>query len=200
MKKSSTAMLQGYSDHELLDNLKNNNISAFDTIYSNYSKPLYIYLLNKLNDHELCNDILQDIFTTVWEKRNGFSIEISLKAYLFQAARHKIIDLYRRDVKYQKYLTEIPAYVSSDHFTIIDRMDQKKKLKELEEAVNNLPERMREIFILSRFEHQTTLDIARKTNLSKQTVKNQISKALRILRVNYMGVELLFLFLVPCFF
>jgi RNA polymerase sigma-70 factor (family 1) len=181
-------------DIELLNGLKQDDILAFNTIYHCYSKSLYVYLLDKLKDHEICNDVIQDIFVSIWEKRHTLTIDISLKAYLYQSARFKIIDIYRQDVKYQKYLAELAVYITIDPSTITDRIDNRRKLEEIEIAVNNLPEKMREIFILSRFEHQSTRDIASKTNLSPQTVKNQISKALRILRINYMSIDILFLF------
>ncbi|MDB5136956.1 MAG: polymerase subunit sigma-70 [Mucilaginibacter sp.] len=193
-------MLADCFDIELLDELKENNISAFNTIYHNYSRSIYLYLLDKLKDHELCNDVLQDIFVTIWEKRDTLIIDTSLKAYLYQAARFKIVDIYRRDVKFKKYLSEFADQIMADHFTIINRIDQKNKLTEIEMAINNLPERMKEIFILSRFEHQTTRDIASKTNLSPQTVKNQISKALRILRINYMSIDVFLFFFTLIFF
>jgi len=186
-------MLAERCDIELLDGLKKNNISAFNAIYVQYSKPLYIYLLHKLKYPDLCNDILQDIFVTIWEKREQLKIETSIKAYLYQSARFKIIDKYRQEVKYHKYLAELASYII-DPATITDRIDQRSQLQQIQNAVNNMPAKMREIFILSRFEHQTTRDIASKTNLSPQTVKNQISKALRILRVNYMSVDLALLF------
>src|SRR5580658_5552975 len=156
-------MLTDCCDKDLLDGLKQNDISAFNAMYLNYSKPLYIYLLHKLKDPELCNDVLQDIFVAVWEKRDELIIAISIKAYLYQAARFKIIDIYRRDVKYQKYLAELAGYIILDPSAITDRIDNRKKLEEIENAVNNLPEKMKEIFILSRFEHQSTRDIASKT-------------------------------------
>jgi RNA polymerase sigma-70 factor (family 1) len=187
-------MLTDCCDKELLDGLKQNDVSAFNTIYLHYSKPLYIYLLHKLKDPELCNDVLQDIFVAVWEKRDELIIAISIKAYLYQAARFKIIDIYRRDVKYQKYLAELAGYIILDPSAITDRIDNRKKLEEIENAVNSLPEKMKEIFILSRFEHQSNRDIASKKNLSQQTVKNQISKALRILRINYISIDIFLLF------
>ena len=193
-------MLAECGDIEFLDGLKQDNIMAFNAIYRRYSKLLYVYLLDKLGDSELCNDILQDIFVNIWEKRHKLNIETSLKAYLFQAARYNIVDVYRKEVKYQRYLAELAGQIIVDDSGIIDRIDQKKKLSDIEEAVNNLPERMREIFILSRFKHQTTSAIASKTNLSRQTVKNQISKALRLLRTNYTNIDLLFIFLSAVFF
>ena len=185
-------------DVELLTDLKNNDFSAFNTIYHKYSKPLYVYLLHKLKDPEVCNDVLQDVFVSFWEKRELLHIDVSIKAYLYQAARYKIIDLYRLDVKYQKYLAELAEFMTIDESVITDRIDNRRKLQEIEFAVNKLPEKMREIFILSRYEHQTTRDIASKTNLSPQTVKNQLSKALRILRINYMSVDIVLFFLLIC--
>ena len=181
-------------DITLLHDLKNNDFSAFNTIYQQYSKPLYVYLLHKLKEPEVCNDVLQDIFVSLWEKREQLNIDVSIKAYLYQVARYKIIDLYRQDVKYQKYLAELAEFMTIDESTITDRIDNRKKLQEIELAVNKLPEKMREIFILSRYEHQTTRDIASKTNLSPQTVKNQLSKALRILRINYMSIDIVLIF------
>ena len=185
-------MLIELGDIEILEGLKENDFSAFNTMYLQYSKPLYIYLLHKLKDPDLCNDVLQDIFVTIWEKRAQLKIETSIKAYLYQSARFKIIDKYRQEVKYHKYLSELAEYII-DPATITDRIDQRTQLQQIEQAVNKMPAKMREIFILSRFEHQTTRDIASKTNLSPQTVKNQISKALRILRVNYMSIDMVIL-------
>ena len=177
-------------DFELLSDLKENNFSAFNTIYAQYSKPLYVYLLHKLKDPEVCNDVLQEIFISLWEKREQLNIEISIKAYLYQAARYKIIDLYRQDTKYQKYLADLVEFMTIDESVITDRIDNRKKLQEIELAVHKLPEKMREIFVMSRYEHQSTREIADKTKLSPQTVKNQLTKALRILRVNYMSVDM----------
>jgi RNA polymerase sigma-70 factor (family 1) len=187
-------MLTVCCEKEILEGLKKNNISAFNTLYSNFSKPLYLYLLQKLKDPDICNDVLQDLFVNIWEKRESLHIDTSLKAYLYQAARYKIIDIYRSDVQYQRYLADLAGYLMVDPVSITDRIDNRKKLQEIETVVNNMPERMREIFILSRFEHQTTRDIATKTNLSPQTVKNQISKALRLLRLNYISIDILLLF------
>ncbi len=187
-------MVIDYCDTDLLRDLKQDNISAFDTIYKFHSKPVYLYLLDKLKDQELCNDVLQDIFVALWEKRCEIEISTSFKSYLFQAARHKIIDIYRKDVRFKRYLFEFADELMADQFILINRIDHKRQLQEVEIAINNLPEKMKEIFILSRFQHQTTLDIARQKNISAQTVKNQISKALRILRMNYMGVDALLIF------
>ena len=117
-------MLADCCDIELLNGLKQNQISAFNTIYQRYSKALYVYLLHKLKNADQCNDVLQDIFITIWEKRAQIEIDISIKAYLYQAARFKIIDIYRRDARYQHYLAELAEYIV-DADTITDRIDHR---------------------------------------------------------------------------
>jgi RNA polymerase sigma factor (sigma-70 family) len=123
-------MVTDRPDINLMNALRTGDVVAFNTIYTEHSKSLYIYLLHKLKDPELCNDILQDIFVNLWEKKGQLNIDVSLKSYLFQAARFKIIDVYRLDVKYQKYLTDVADYLTVEAASIIDRIDQKKQLQE----------------------------------------------------------------------
>jgi len=193
-------MVTDRPDINLMDALCKGDACSFNTIYNEHSKSLYVYLLHKLKDPDVCNDVLQDIFISLWEKKEQLSIEVSVKAYLYQAARFKVIDLYRQDVKYQKYLADLGDFITVEATSITERIDSKQKLQEIEVAVNNLPEKMREIFILSRYEHQSTRDIADKTKLSRQTVKNQISKALRILRLSYISTDIILLFILTRLF
>lgn len=170
------------NEEYLLTSLKANDVSAFDTIYSAYSKMLYTYLYDRLNDEDICSDILQDVFISLWEKREYLQIETSLKSYLFQAIKYKISDQYRRNYKYQKYLNDLGDYLDT-HFTPpVDNIDQKNQLSSIMQTIDGFPTRMKEIFILSRFEHLSINTIAEKLSISPQTVKNQITKALSILR------------------
>ena len=181
-------MSENCNDIQLLELLKASEIDAFNKIYDCYSKPLYRYLLQKIKDRDTSSDLLQDIFTTLWEKRTVLTVNTSIKAYLYQVARFKIIDVYRNNARYEDYLDQLSSFIDSE-YTVIDKMDQSQKLKDVEETINSLPEKMKEIFILSRYEHKTNNDIAFQTNLSVQTVKNQISKALRALRLRHMSAD-----------
>lgn len=173
------------NEEHLLISLKAGEAFAFDRIYTAYSKMLYTYLYARLDDQDLCSDILQDVFISLWEKRETIRIEASLKSYLFQAIKYKITDQYRRNYKYQKYLTELGDYVNT-HFTApVDNIDQKNQLKGVMHTIDGFPCRMKEIFILSRFEHLSVNSIAEKLSISPQTVKNQLTKALSILREHH---------------
>jgi len=188
-------MLTGYREKELLGDLKLGSHVAFNAIYDFYGKPVYAYLLQKLKDPDLCSDVLQDIFTNLWEKKATLEISVSLKAYLFQSARYKIFDEYRRDKKFERYLFELNDHINAKNALIEDVLDHRKQLADTMDTINKMPVRMKEIFILNRIDDEPIQEIATRLKLSKQTVKNQLGKALRVLRIHYSGFDVLILVL-----
>ncbi|PUZ30357.1 RNA polymerase sigma-70 factor, ECF subfamily [Chitinophaga costaii] len=184
-------MYQQYDDRQLLALLRKHNVHAFNAIYDRYSQPLFLYICSKTDTGEAGKDILQDIFTYLWENRATIEVTQQLKAYLYQCARHKIIDLYRKDDTYRRYLQQLIEHFDTQPHLISDRLDHKVKAQRVLEGINHLPDRMKEAFMLSRFEHRSIEEIAARMDLSQQTVKNQISKALKILRERYAQTDLL---------
>jgi RNA polymerase sigma-70 factor (family 1) len=186
-------MYSNYTDQELLSLLQQEDTRAFNTIYERYSHALYLYILSKIDTPDTAKDVLQDLFTSLWERRLGISVNESLKSYLYQSARHKIIDLYRKQSTYRKYLQQLIEHFDVQPGSIAELVDNKARTQDLFEAVNRLPDRMKEIFLLSRVEHQTVEQIAQRLGLSQQTVKNQITKALKILRAHHAKTDLILL-------
>ncbi|NSL90482.1 RNA polymerase sigma factor [Chitinophaga solisilvae] len=186
-------MFSSYSDNQLLSLLKSDDSAAFNAIYDRYSKMLYLFIYSKLDTAEISKDVLQDLFISLWEKRKTLVLQESLKSYLYQAARHKIIDIYRKNATYRKYLQQLIEHFDAQPHSIVDTVDYKARTQELFEAINHLPERMKEIFMLSRFENLSIEQISTHLGLSQQTVKNQITKALKILRTNYAQTDMILL-------
>lgn len=184
-------MYQQYDDRQLLALLRQHQVPAFNAIYDRYSQPLFLYICSKTDTGDAARDILQDIFTYLWENRTSIEITTQLRAYLYQCARHKIIDLYRREDTYRRYLQQLVEHFDTQPHLISDRLEHKEKALRVLEGINHLPERMKEAFMLSRFEHRSIEEIAAQMDLSQQTVKNQISKALKILRERYAQTDLL---------
>jgi len=173
---------------------------AFNAIYARYSQPLYLYILSKIEPAEAGKDVLQELFTSLWERRQTLSVHESLKSYLYQSARHKIIDIYRKNNTYRKYLQQLIEHFDVQPGSITELLDSKTRTEDVFETINQLPERMKEVFILSRVEHQTVEQIALRLGLSQQTVKNQITKALKILRTNHAQTDIVLLLLTAAFF
>ncbi len=177
-------------DTTLVSSLKNGDYAAFDTVYKLYSKTLYLFLQYRLQDEDLCSDILQDIFIALWEKRATLQPDGSLEAYLHQIARFKIVDIYRKHVKSQKYFSDFREYFGAGHYVIAETLDHKNNLAAVMHTIDQLPRKMKKIFMLSRFEHFTVDNIATRLAISPQTVKNQLTKALRILRNHHTNIDL----------
>ncbi|MCW3467510.1 RNA polymerase sigma factor [Chitinophaga nivalis] len=186
-------MYSSCSDNELVSLLKSDDSAAFNAIYDRYSKMLYLFVYSKLEAGEISKDVLQDIFISLWEKRHSLVLKESLKAYLYQMARHKIIDIYRKNATYRKYLQQLIEHFDAQPHSVIETVDYKAKTQDMFEAINHLPGRMKEIFMLSRFENLTVEQISTHLGLSQQTVKNQITKALKILRANYAQTDMILL-------
>ncbi|CAL1520034.1 RNA polymerase sigma-70 factor [Chitinophaga sp. MM2321] len=186
-------MFSSYSDNQLVSLLKSDNTIAFNAIYDRYSKMLYLFIYSKLDAAEISKDVLQDLFVSLWEKRHSLVLQTSLKSYLYQAARHKVIDIYRKNATYRKYLQQLIEHFDEQPHSVADAVDHKARTQELFEAINHLPGRMKEIFMLSRFENLSIEQISTQLGLSQQTVKNQITKALKILRNNYAQTDMILL-------
>ncbi|CAM4328250.1 RNA polymerase sigma factor [Zobellia nedashkovskayae] len=168
-------------DIKLLEGMKEDDNSSFKAVYEKYSKVLFIYAHNIIKDKVICEDIIQEVFISLWAKRKTSNIS-SLKPYLFQAVKFQIFNHFRNN----KFSTE-----DLTRLNIIDvsmNVSQKLEYSELDQIIRDqvakLPKRCRHIFVLSRYDHKSNKEIAEELEISVQAVKNQISKALAFLRNN----------------
>lgn len=175
--------LYALSDHQLLEYCRNGNDKAFDVIFERYFKPLYSLSLKYVRNTEVAEELAMDLLMWVWEKRTiDFCPDGALKAYLFRAIRNSVISFFRR-----KTLATQPIELyheetmqdskHADHDQIYSEIEScfQRKLSELS------PQR-RKVYEMSREEQMTYPQIARKLNLSANTVKSHISFSLNHLR------------------
>lgn len=179
-------MYKKYDNHELVRLLSQDDAGAFEEIYNRYALNMFLYASNILNKKEVSEDIVQNIFIDFWEKRKDIKIT-NLPSYLFRAVKYQIFNHFRN----RKFSTE-----NLTRLNIIDiSMDVSKKMEydELEKIidgyVDKLPNRCKQIFLLSRYQHKSNKEIAKELEISLQAVKNQISKALHLLRQNLQQAE-----------
>jgi RNA polymerase sigma-70 factor (family 1) len=187
-------MLQGsYHLHEektLLLSLKEGDQQAFDVIYHRYARNLFIRAYHKIGIKEVCEDIVQEIFTNLWIKREQTEVRQTLGAYLQGILDHKIIDYYRKVCTHSRHLDRLTALLDQPDPSPFDNMVQNQQESALHTYIAGLSEKMRNIFIMSRYEQLSTDEISQRLSLSNQTVRNQISKALKILRLKVAAPEL----------
>ena len=164
---------------EILLELNGNDSLAFKEVYSHYWERLYIYAFNIIRDKKQCEDFIQEIFLAFWKNRNKTDIK-NLNAYLYQSLRFQIFN-YFRDKKMT--LVDIEKFnIIAKINTVEDSLNLNDLEKEIYKNLKALPKRCQEIFCLSRFENLSNKEIAEQLNISQQTVKNQLTTALKYLR------------------
>ncbi|HEV2482150.1 MAG TPA: sigma-70 family RNA polymerase sigma factor [Puia sp.] len=166
----------------LLASLKTGDRRAFDEIYRLYSRELFLRAYQKTGEREVSEDILQDVFTALWVKRAEIEVRGSLRGYLQGMLDHKVVDHYRQVCMYLKHLDGLIQQFDRPGASPLEQLNYKEQEHAFQLSVAGLSERMRAIFQLSRYEQLSSEEISRRLHLSNQTVRNQISKALKILR------------------
>ena len=187
-------MLRGsyylHDDNSLLALLREGDSQAFDALYQRYARELFIKAYHKTGSKEISEDLVQDIFTGLWIKRQQIEIRQSLGAYLHGILDNKIVDYYRKACTHLRHIDRLIELLDQPDYSSLDKMAYKEQESALHTYIAGLSEKMRNIFILSRYEQLSTDEISRRLNLSNQTVRNQISKALKILRLKISAPEL----------
>ena len=178
------------SDQYLMKKVRLGDHTSFKLLFERYWAELYIYAFNILGSRAICEDLVQEVFTDLWKKASQQDIRHP-KAYLYKAVKFQTLSHIRGNSIHQKYLERfevartIQNLEDEINFNELDRL--------LTKAVKKLPQGCRKVFELSRVHCLTNKEIAEKLNISNQTVKNQISTALRHLRKTLDGAYLLFL-------
>ena len=168
-------------DEVLLKFLRISDELAFKEIYLRYWKVLYYSAIKKINSKEIAEDIIQSVFTHLWEKREKHSIK-NISAYLHTAVKYQVIN----------YIKSV--FSKKSHLSIVGEEEKKEEnntdlhllMHELNAAIDNaldqLPQKTQTIFRLSRFEEHSNKDISRIMDLSEKAVEYHISQSLKILR------------------
>ncbi|ADV42811.1 RNA polymerase sigma-70 factor [Bacteroides helcogenes] len=171
--------------------LRSGDERAFKLLFDTYFVPLCRFMKLYLKDETLIEEIALDIFMYIWTNRENFTIRLTIKAYLFQAARNRCLNVLR-DNKQTCPVDEFCETLSDSH-TIDADMEAKELNRLVEEAVCSLPDKCREVFRQSRQENLTNKEIAEKTQTSVKTVEAQITKALKHIR-KYLDKSYSYLF------
>ncbi len=174
--------LQTLPDDKLLLLLKKDDRAAFTEIYNRYAKSLTGFASSKLFDLEDARDIIHDLFVKLWKDRYTLIITSNLKSYLFSAVRYGVVDKIRRNVTRQDYSLFIQSLAEQHEHSIEQHIAAKELSELIERALDELAPRTKQIYMLSRNEYYSIEEIAAQLNLSEQTVKNQLTTALKHLR------------------
>jgi RNA polymerase sigma-70 factor (ECF subfamily) len=167
--------------------LTNDNKKRFEILFKDLFRPLCGFAMKYIGDLDESKNIVHEAFIAVWKKFETLPEDTNYKSYLYTAVRNRSLN-YLRDCKHHVTLDGIPeeALASGD-----SNMEVKELEREIELAINTLPEKCRMIFEMSRFEGLKYAEIAEKMNISVKTVEAQMSKALSVMKkqlANFLSV------------
>lgn len=185
--------LNEYADDQLTELLKGGEEKALEAIMSRYWEAMYKMTVYTLDDPYLSEDIVQEVFIRIWNSRERITLKHSLKAYLFASTRYAIYRQVKSDQLKQERL-EVADIHYIENYNPHAELEYSELLRHVEEIIEKLPDRCRQVYQLSRNEQLSHKEIATQLNLSTKTVENQLTIALRRIRSGLSRlVTLLFL-------
>jgi RNA polymerase sigma-70 factor (family 1) len=180
-------------DSRLIDELRNGSSEAFVELYDKYWEKLYYVCYKRIGSQEETEDIIHELFLDLWKRREDLEIKTSFAAYLFTSLKYKIFRLIDSKTVRNKYMERIDGDEPASADSLERELDFNELYDFIEERIENLPERCRLIFRMSRSENLTADEIAASLDISPNTVQNQITKAKKILKNELKKLFLMFL-------
>ena len=181
------------------EDLRTGNHKAYELLFTQWYAPLCEYAFTILNNAMEAEDIVQKMFCKLWEQRSQVEIHTSIKSYLYRMVHNDSLNRIKQQKareEHHQYLVSISNATIEDtsNMLIHNELEQKIKI-----AIENLPPRCREVFILSRYHYLSYSEIAEKLNIANHTVEKQITNALRLLRIELQDYLIIITILLTVF-
>ncbi len=188
-------LINGIDERKLIIRLSEGDETAFEILFRHYYPGLVIYASKFVQDRTEAEEIVQEFFIRLWEKHHKVKSSSTLKSYVFQSVKNSSLN-YIRDKKVS--LPIIEELVQKSNSELIFNQDlyvASELQRKIESAVNNLPEKCREVFLMSRFRNMKNDEIAQELNISKRTVETHISNAIKVLKTELKDFLILLIML-----
>ncbi|HEY4325134.1 MAG TPA: RNA polymerase sigma-70 factor [Mucilaginibacter sp.] len=186
------AVYETFADGDLFALVKQDDQAAFKELYLRYDALLYSYAYRKLQAKQEAQDVVQEVFIALWNKRHSFELKTTLQGYLYKSVLNRVLDVFKHRSIKTAYANQ---YVDVDS-TETDFLLREHELEALiEKEIQAMPPKMREIYILKRRQYLSAKEIAEQLDISEHTVNTQMKRALHHLRMKLgILVYLLYIF------
>ena len=164
-------------DYLVVNDLKNGDLKAFDDLFDKYSPRLYNFSLKYLKSVEEAEEIVQEVFMYIWDKREGLKPESSFNAYIFTIAYNIIKKYFIKKARENAFKDDLIYALLQEENRLDQIIDYKLLLEKVEKLVEALPTRRKEIFIKRKYEGLSVKQIAAQMGISPNTVENQLASA-----------------------
>lgn len=176
--------LNDLMDKELLELAGAGNSAALGVLYGRYSGLLMLHAMDVLEDEEAARDVIQEVFINLWNRRESLQAVAHVKPYLYAAVRNATLNHLKKEQHISKMLAGFKAETERLRQEEGEQDAMAGLIRKIESEISRLPEKMREVFLLSRRGDLTYEQISAQLDIAPNTVRKQVSNALRIIRMN----------------
>ena len=188
-----TARYTDTDDEKLFALIEQGDERAFTQAYERYHKLLYVLAYRYLMSSDMAEDVVQHVFTRLWEFRSELHVGISLKNYLFTMTKNHVLNLIRNENSAIAKNYEM-AQIASPYEDNLEDLEKKELMSSFYKAVDMLPAQKRDICLMKVQEELTNQEIAERMNLSINTIKTHYSEALKLLRIHLSKMLIIVVF------
>ena len=185
---------QELSDETLVGRLRHADEQAFRTLYDRHWYDLYVVACRKLRDSELAQDLVQELFLKLWQKREALRVD-NLKAYLTTSLRNLIIDHVRQQLQSDQYAEYILHALPAESNQTTSAVQYEELSESFNQALAQLPDKTREVFLLNRFERMSNREIAAQLGHKEKTIEYHLSRSTSFLRAQLQNFATLLAYL-----
>jgi RNA polymerase sigma-70 factor (family 1) len=170
------------TETELTASLKRGSETAFESLFKRYSQKLYRFSYSYLKSESEAEDIVQEVFLKIWQNRSSLKTDTSIQSYLFTIAFHAIQKSFIKKTLQQKFQLDLFELLTAENSTLEDQLNFEALLSKLNQLIEGLPTRRKDIFLKRKREGKSIQTIALEMGISEKTVENQITEAMHSLR------------------
>ena len=177
------------NDENLVKGLRNDDHDSFKSLFELYSRPLLQFSLSYLKSKVAAEDVVQEVFTKVWNRRKELKTDTSFKSYLFTIALNSIKKQFNKVSKLNEAKHDILYDFSHNKSEFDDKDDYQSLLNKLEELIECMPEKRKQVFIQKKLEGKSLNEISIELNISVKTVEYHITEAMKFLKSEFKKLQ-----------
>jgi len=170
------------TDSRLLELIRKDDRVAFTELYNRYWDKLFTVAMHRLNDEHEAEEVVQEIFLSLWQRRATIQLTHSLNTYLSVAVKYRIINHLDKQFRKKQHIDHLTIHEPREADSTSQWLSEKELRIQLEQSISRLPEKCRIVFLLSREQNKTNAEIAAELNIAEKTVEAHMTKALSTLR------------------
>ena len=186
--------------HKILSALAQDDEASLEKLFNHYYPRLFNFSKSILKLEDGIDDILQEVFVKIWKNRKNINSAATFNSYIFIITRNLLLNELRRQLSFQNTKEEVKRLSLANEYSLSEQIDYQELKEKIDAFVEELPERQKEVFLLSRSEGLSHKEIAEKLGIKPKTVEYHITLAVRCLKEKITGIGILSLLYFYLFF